>query len=353
MNDQQLGALIDSWLKDSDCPPSDVGRSTAQIESRLPQTGQRSRWWPLPSLERLTVPRAGRVPAGGSSMYSAAKFVAAAAIVALFGGFLLTGVLTTQQDDEVLPAAVTESPSPTTTEADALQLVTEEVEPGVERIISDGAGHDLDGTDSTYGHVMDSVVLAADGTLWLESFSEFDDEERFVWALGQPGLYGVEQGVPEDGGFLVPLNDGALLIVAGDVVRFDGEAFVPDDGPAYRHMPGYSRTLWLIEPDVLMGLVPEGESAARPRSVLPAIWTGWDWLSPEAFARVYTDGRDTWCGTGGVGVTCEDPRGNVTAYLADTPINQLVMTPDRSVWAVSGYDGGLGGLYRITLPPVE
>jgi hypothetical protein len=47
-------------------------------------------------------------------MFSALKFVTATAIVSLFGGFLLTGVLTTPQEGEVLPAAVTESPSPMT-----------------------------------------------------------------------------------------------------------------------------------------------------------------------------------------------------------------------------------------------
>lgn len=113
MNDQQLDLLIDSWLKDSDCPPSDIGRSTAQIESRLPQMPQRSRWWPLPSLERLTAPVAGSSPAGGSSMFSAVKFTAAAAIVALFSGVLLAGVLTTPQSDEVTPAGALASPAAT------------------------------------------------------------------------------------------------------------------------------------------------------------------------------------------------------------------------------------------------
>ncbi len=116
MNDEQLGLLMESWLKETDSPPGDVGRSTAQIESRLPQTRQHSRWWPLPSHERLPAPVAGRSPAGGSSMFSAVKFVAAAAILALFGGFLLSGILTTPQDAEILPAAVTESPSPMVTE---------------------------------------------------------------------------------------------------------------------------------------------------------------------------------------------------------------------------------------------
>lgn len=39
----------------------------------------------------------------------------------------------------------------------------------------------------------------------------------------------------------------------------------------------------------------------------------------------------------------------MTTYLAGTAINQLVMTPDGLVWAVGDYDGGPGGLYRITL----
>ena len=57
-----------------------------------------------------------RIDIGGYTVFSAVKFLAAAAIVALFGGFLLTGVLTTPQGDEMAPAAVTESPSPMTTE---------------------------------------------------------------------------------------------------------------------------------------------------------------------------------------------------------------------------------------------
>ena len=38
-------------------------------------------------------------------------------------------------------------------------LVTEEVEPGVERIISDDAGHDLDERHPTYRYDMDHVSV--------------------------------------------------------------------------------------------------------------------------------------------------------------------------------------------------
>ena len=45
------------------------------------------------------------------SMFSALRFAAAAVVVALFGGFVLAGILATQQGDKALPAAVVESPS--------------------------------------------------------------------------------------------------------------------------------------------------------------------------------------------------------------------------------------------------
>jgi len=71
-------------------------------------------------------------------------------------------------------------------------LVTEEVEPGVERIISDDAGHDLDETHPTYGYDMDRVFITPDGTVWLSTtYSRSDNFANppgaLLWALGQPG----------------------------------------------------------------------------------------------------------------------------------------------------------------------
>ena len=59
----------------------------------------------------------------------------------------------------------TDDTDPDDTELDG--LVTEEVEPGVERIISDDAGHDLDETHPTYRYDMDDVAVTPDGTVWL------------------------------------------------------------------------------------------------------------------------------------------------------------------------------------------
>jgi hypothetical protein len=84
----------------------------------------------------------------------------------------------------------TEDTDPDDTEPDG--LVTEEVEPGVERIISDGAGHDLDETHPTYRYDMDDVFVTSDGTVWLSTTHSRSDNEAnppgaLVWALGQPG----------------------------------------------------------------------------------------------------------------------------------------------------------------------
>ena len=57
----------------------------------------------------------GRSPRWGFTLFSALEFIAASVIVALFGGFLMVGVFTTQQGDEVSPAAPSASLAPTGT----------------------------------------------------------------------------------------------------------------------------------------------------------------------------------------------------------------------------------------------
>ncbi len=37
----------------------------------------------------------------------------------------------------------------------------------------------------------------------------------------------------------------------------------------------------------------------------------------------------------------------MTTYLAGTLINEVVVAPDGTIWAVGDYDGDNGGLYRI------
>ena len=67
-------------------------------------------------------------------------------------------------------------------------LVTEEVEPGVERVISDGAGNDLEEKHPSCRYDMDGVFVAPDGTVWLTTSYRGTDNDAnppgaLVWAL--------------------------------------------------------------------------------------------------------------------------------------------------------------------------
>jgi hypothetical protein len=277
------------------------------------------------------------------AMFSATRIIGATAIVALAGGSLLTGALLPFRGDD------------TTNDAQGPELVTEEVAPGVERIVRDDADHDLDMLNPTYRLDMDSVTVTPDGTVWIvSSYHDSDNyakdraqagEYPLVWALGRPGALRNADGVPKNPAFFVATADGSVLLVGDRATRLDGTAFVADDGPALRSVR--DGTLWLLEPDVLMGMT-EG-MATRPSRTLASVWTDeGEWRSLVEFGRNAATSQGQFCGTTGVGVECEGPGETVTRYLDGTRINAIAAAPDGSIWAVGDWDGGGGGLYRIT-----
>jgi hypothetical protein len=83
------------------------------------------------------VAAASRPRSWGLKMYSALKFVTAGVIVALFGGVLLTGILSERQRDEAQPAEATASP---TTEAVLTTAPTTEVYRFTQAIVRDVPG---------------------------------------------------------------------------------------------------------------------------------------------------------------------------------------------------------------------
>ncbi len=108
------------------------------------------------------------------SIFSATKFVVAGAIVALFGGFLLVGVLTQPNDD---PAPAAASPSAT---ADLLStLDTEEIAPGVFRVLSDGQR----GLDTK----IHRVAISPEGDIWVLKFVDQSMAIR-IMQVGEPGV---------------------------------------------------------------------------------------------------------------------------------------------------------------------
>jgi len=170
------------------------------------------------------------------SMFNATKFVVAGAIVALFGGFLLSGVLTTQPSDEQTPAAM--SPSPTTSQELLRGMITVEVEPGVFRVLDDGAGHDLVAEPPV------DVTVAPDGSTWLLRTSEGSERGPWgvqadaVYRLGQEGTHPFEPARPSNewgSAFAVDGSDVAWVSIGSDgggtLASFDGSAWAAPTWP--------------------------------------------------------------------------------------------------------------------------
>jgi hypothetical protein len=232
---QDLTLVVRDWLHEPDeLPPPRI----AEVSQRVRQTPQ----------ERGLLPR---LDLGRVRMLSAVKFVAAGVIVALFGGFLLMGVLTTQQDGEVLPAAVTESPEPavtsepneaptTSVRSDILPGVTltvEEVEPGVYRVVNDGI-RDLAKANNR------DIVAGHDGGIWLlrpQRFFRLGGDEWRTWATKKPGITGFE--VAPDGtvwAMLDQYGEGGGLFSVG---RGSDEWTLMTDSP-FRFEVTSDGTLW-------------------------------------------------------------------------------------------------------------
>ncbi len=174
-------------------------------------------------------------------MFSATKFVVAAVIVALSGGFVLTGVLLQRPSEEPLPATVvTASASPeakaspeATTAPDSsasdallpgLALVTEEVEPGVLRVVSDGS-RELTRAVAAASEMDDGDIVAGlDGSIWVfgrDGFFRIGSERTYGWDE-EPTFQGFEPTF--QGAEVAP--DGTLWRVVGRTLRsFDGEAW--------------------------------------------------------------------------------------------------------------------------------
>ena len=264
---------------------------------------------PARSVDDLTVfesvAAASRSQRWGFDMFSALKFITAGVIVALFGGFLLAGILTTEQEGEVLPAAVTQSPPPMTTEELLSGMVTEEVEPGVVRVLNDGV-RDLSSSDTGYpGH---SVDVTPDGSVWLsgpDAMYRLGDEVMFRGADPWPPY----KELAPDGslwafGEVVDFNDA--------IFSFDGEGWTEratktDDTLHFGALAvGPDGTVWVAASDQDK-YCPDTESADC---------NGTDLL------RLEDDGSLTVIDDWGV------------LYAGDVAYDELAVSPDGDVWLV-------------------
>jgi len=193
--------------------PSSVFASVHSATQTQPQHTRH--WWPAPKWRF-------------QSMFSASKFVVAGVIVALLGGFLLTGVLRTQ-DVEPMPAASITTSEPTSAADVVSAFVTEEFEPGVMRVLSDGAGHDLAGAQLV------DIAFGPDGTPWvLQSQSPWEEASVEVLKLGSEGSQRFENAYGLGGDIAVAPN-GQLwalnLVPESGLQSFDGASWKDHELP--------------------------------------------------------------------------------------------------------------------------
>lgn len=255
---------------------------------------------------------------------------------------------------------------------------TEEVEPGVLRVLDDLAGHDLTERYPANHRDMDHIAIADDGTVWIAGTASGSDNDRvngfMVWPLGQEGLWGIDDGVPEWIDFFGFTPDGTLRATGAGISEFDGSTWsgtsgshrivAPDgtvwfasihggveswDGDAFEdHLEG-QWIQWLGIDDGTLWAFGEGYWTFGD-----GIWSrqepGWTaGLDPDSKRLIVTSDGVAW-NTDGNGVTRR--RGDdVTRYLAGRPINQIAMAPDGAVWAIGGVSRSEnGGVYRIEPP---
>jgi hypothetical protein len=138
-------------------------------------------------------------------MFSPTKFVVASAILAVFGGLLLAGLQTRPSDHSVRPAAASPSASPDATTSASpeativpdqslgsdllpgVDLVTEEVEPGVYKVLNDGARDLAALDDPSIPPDTDAYLLVVDpdGGVWTfgpdRDFFRLGDPASHLW----------------------------------------------------------------------------------------------------------------------------------------------------------------------------
>jgi hypothetical protein len=231
-------------------------------------------------------------------MFSALKFITASVIVALFGGFVLAGLFTTQQD-EMVPAAVTASPAteastrptePSTSSDPSVRtdilpgvaLTVEEVAPGVFHVVNDGVRDIAPGTDT-------DVVAGYDGGIW------FLQKNRFL-RLGSDAEHAWPTGVGPDDHVLEVAPDGTLWLIPSEMYeappQYPDRAY-PDvrDGAGLRSDDGEA---WTEQPCPGLG-------GCRGLAVAPdgTVWASWEkaggWrvghLGPTGWQRLDGEGR--------------------------------------------------------------
>ena len=314
-NDERVTPIIEEWLEATSITPPDAEQSVDEVMTDLLRQSQLRPGWPSRLLRR-------RAPEDrGSSMFSASKFVVAAVIVALFGGFLLSGVLTTQQDHEVAPAAATVAAS--------LAPIP-----------------DLS-TSGLFNQVQD-LAVAPDGTVWAATRGGV---VRWDKGASTPVVYGEQDGLPAaDVDRIVVAADGTVWAAGHDWVIFYDQMWQPveavtdleemetafDDVIAADPTGGAwvlgqdgegSETIFLIDREGAeqISTLPEGHVGWGSSVEMAVDSAGRFWMVDSVDARgVFVHDEGDWQKL----TTTESLFGDTPHYL----VSNTAIAPDGTVW---------------------
>jgi hypothetical protein len=237
MNDERV--LVD-WLQDESPDSTNAGRSADKIMAQLPETPQRSRWWPLVLLRRQR-PKSDagvfRESRRTRPMFSPTKVVVAGVMIFAIGGALAVS-LPGEQSSGGLPGAATEPAAPAAVKAEF----------AFSRQVSAGSVETLpSGIERTVGEAWQFRALQTDdprldGPLtWTDTFDTYPDaefrtsaarieNENGAWQEGP--IYGLNfDREPGDTVHHLLIGEGdyeGLVAVVVDTFQPDGEAGVVD-----------------------------------------------------------------------------------------------------------------------------
>jgi hypothetical protein len=246
---------------------------------------------------------------------------------------------------------------------------TKEVEPGVLRILDDGAGHDLTLKWPRNRGGLNLIAVGPDDEVWISATvvggERNRSNDRRLWPLGQELTYGPADGLGRYHSALVFDDEGRLWVFGDRIATLDDGEW--SSTRARNSVETSDGSVWLGG-----GMGVERWDGTELVTYLEDTWTGGVYLGPDD-----TVGVDGWDGTrlfdgtewqlvsrprtwravsedGVLAVADGDRKGlrlygndRTAAVLEGVRVNSIAAAPDGSLWVAGSVGRNRGAAYRI------
>ena len=234
-------------------------------------------------------------------------------------------------------------------------FLLEEIEPGVSRLVSDGAGHSPSARYICEARDLDRIAVQDDGSVvvwWTPHGSDNRLGGRRVWILGQEGTRseypepqpstGLGCGSDEDlwlAGQVAADEQGLGKITADDRLgsRSDGTLWAMVDARMGRYPARFDGQAWTVYSE---------SSGSRPEHLVPGL------VAPDGslwWLRCLGDVSEC---SRSPGLTRFDGR-STQQFLAGYAVNSIAFAPDGRTWVAVGHEDGEPGAIVVIEPGVQ